>query len=70
MAFTAAELENIANSALDNFMGKGEVYKSAIQNKPMLQAFDRASGKFSGGKGAVSLGVKGCLLYTSDAADE
>lgn len=58
MAFTATELENIANSALDYFMGKGEVYKNAIQNKPMLQAFDRAAGTFSGGKGAVSLGVK------------
>lgn len=58
MPFTAVELANIANAALDNYMGKGEVYVQAIQNKPLLQAFDQNSGTFSGGKGQVSLAVK------------
>lgn len=58
MPFTAQELANIANSTLDFFMGKGETYKQAIQNKPMMMAFDRNAGSFSGGKGDVSLAVK------------
>lgn len=56
--FTAAELANIANSALDHYMGKGEIYANAIQNKPMLKKFDQYAGTFSGGKGDVSLAVK------------
>lgn len=59
MPFTAEELANITNSALDHFMGRGEVHRNAIQNKPMLRAFDAAAGNFAGGKGEVSLGVKG-----------
>lgn len=58
MPFTAAELANIANSALDHYVGRGEVYAQAIQNKPMMKAFDRFAGKFPGGKGEVSLAVK------------
>lgn len=56
--FTAAELANIANSALDYYMGKGEIYANAIQNKPMMKKFDQYAGTFSGGKGDVSLAVK------------
>jgi hypothetical protein len=58
MPFTAQELANIANSALDFYMGKGEVYAQAIQNKPMMRAFDSNARNFSGGKGFVSLAVK------------
>lgn len=58
MPFTAQELSNIANSALDFYMDKGTVFAQNIQNKPMLQAFDRAAGSFPGGKGTVSLAVK------------
>jgi hypothetical protein len=58
MPFTAAELANITNSVLDHYMGKGEVYAQAIQNKPMMKAFDAAAGTFPGGKGQVSLAVK------------
>lgn len=57
-SFTAQELANIANSALDYYFGKGDVWASAIQNKPMMKAFDQYAGTFSGGKGNVSLGVK------------
>ena len=58
MAFTAGELDNITNSALDYYLGRGEVYKQNIQSKPMLAAFDKNAGRFSGGKGNVSLAVK------------
>lgn len=58
MPFTAEELANIANSTLEHFIGKGEVYTQAVQNKPMMKAFDAASKTFPGGKETVSLGVK------------
>lgn len=58
MPFTAEELSNIANSTLDYFMGKGELYTQNVQSKPMLAAFDAAAGTFPGGKEDVSLGVK------------
>lgn len=57
-SFTAQELANIANSALDYYMGKGEIWTNAIQNKPMMKKFDQYAGTFSGGKGDVSLAVK------------
>jgi hypothetical protein len=58
MPFTAAELTNITNSALDHYMDRGKVHAQFIQNKPMLKAFDEAAGTFPGGKEFVSLAVK------------
>lgn len=58
MAFTADELANINNSSLKNYIDKGTVFKQNVQNKPMLDAFNRSAGKFSGGNMQVSLGVK------------
>jgi len=58
MPFTAAELANINNSTLQNYLEKGTVFKQNVANKPMLKAFDEARGSFGGGKEYVSLGVK------------
>jgi len=58
MAFTAEEIENINNSALEFYIDKGKVYAQNIQNKPMLKAFQARAGRFSGGNEYVSLGVK------------
>lgn len=59
MAFTADELANINNAALKNFIDKGTVFKQNVQNKPMLDAFNRTAGRFSGGNNlTVSLAVK------------
>lgn len=58
MPFSAEELANIANSALDTYINKGTVFKQQIQAKPMLDAFDSASGTFVGGKENVSYAVK------------
>ena len=58
MPFTAAEIANITNSALDHYMDRGTVHSQNIQNKPMLVAFDQSAGTFPGGKGFVSLAVK------------
>jgi len=58
MAFTADEIANINNSALEAYIDKGKVWAQNIANKPMLQAFNAAAGKFNGGKDYVSFGVK------------
>jgi hypothetical protein len=58
MAFTADELSDINASALENYIDKGKVWKQNVANKPMLDAFNTAAGKFSGGKDVVSVGVK------------
>lgn len=72
MAFTADELANISNAALEAYIDKGKVWKQNVANKPMLEAFNAAAGKFSGGKEYVSFAVKagqggGALAgYTGD----
>lgn len=66
MAFTAAELSNIANAALDYYIDKGTVYSNTIQDKPLLAALDAKSKNFPGGKGQVSVAVKG--QYTTTVA--
>lgn len=58
MPFTANELANIANSALDYYLEKGKVKAQNIADKPMMRAFEESTGTFPGGKGNVSLGVK------------
>lgn len=58
MAFTAEELANIANGALDFYMHKKKAFVQNVQSKPMLAAFDGASrSQLSGGKGRISLAV-------------
>jgi hypothetical protein len=59
MAFSQAELDNIANAALDYYIDRGKVFSSTIQDKPLLAAMDAKSKTFPGGRGAVSVGVKG-----------
>lgn len=55
---TVDELANIANASLENYLDKGKVWSQNIQSKPMLQAFQRRAGRFSGGNEYVSLAVK------------
>lgn len=57
MAFTADEISNINNSALDTFLDKGTVFKQGIQRKPMLAAFEASAGTFPGGKEYLSWAV-------------
>jgi hypothetical protein len=59
MAFSQAEIDNIANAALDYYISKGNVFSSTIQDKPLLAAMDGKAKTFPGGKGQVSVGVKG-----------
>lgn len=59
MAFTAAELNSIANSSLDFYFNKGEAFKLSIQKKPVLNWLENGKKTFPGGKGNISLGVIG-----------
>lgn len=74
MSFTATELSNITNAALDQYLDRGKVFKQNVQNKPLMKAFDEYAGTFTSGKGNVSLAVKtgqggGTLAgYTHDDA--
>ncbi len=63
MAFTAAEIENVANAAIDFHMDRGTVYSQTIQNKPLLAAMRRKSKTFPGGKVEITVRVKG--VYTT-----
>jgi hypothetical protein len=58
MAFTASELTNIANSALDFYI-KGEAFNNNIIKKPLLNALVAKQKTFPGGKGNISIPVKG-----------
>jgi len=66
MAFTQAELDNIANAALDYYIDKGNVYAQSLQDKPLLKAMDSAAKTFPGGKGELSVAVKG--TYTTSVS--
>ena len=59
MAFTAGELASIANAALDYYFEKGKAFKQSIETKPLIAAMERKAKTFSGGKGDISLGIKG-----------
>lgn len=58
MAFSAGELSNIANAALDFYI-KGDAFANTIQNKPLLNALIGKQKTFAGGKGNISIPVKG-----------
>lgn len=59
MAFTAGELANIANAALDYYFSKPEFYAQTIQNKPLLKALEGKKKSFPGGKGDISIALQG-----------
>jgi hypothetical protein len=57
MAFTAGELTNIANAAMDYFV-KGKAFAQSIQEKPLLNALINKQETFPGGKGKISIPVQ------------
>lgn len=59
MAFTVQELENITASTLDHHMDKGKIYSQTIQDKPLLQLFDKKAKSFPAGKEFLTVRVKG-----------
>lgn len=63
MAFTVAELENIANSQLDYHLREG-VKSQTIQEKPLLRALRGMSKPFPNGKENITVRVKGDYTTT------
>jgi hypothetical protein len=59
MAFTAGEIASIANSALDYYFNKGETFKQSVQDRPLLAIMEGSKKTFPGGKGNISIGIKG-----------
>jgi hypothetical protein len=59
MSFTAGELTNIANAALDFYLNRGKTFEQAIQKKPLVRIMEANAKTFPGGKGDISLGVVG-----------
>lgn len=57
--FTVAEIENIANSALDFYLDKRKVEPQTLQDKPFLKALRAAEKTFPGGKDYLTGAVKG-----------
>ena len=63
MAFSATELANIANAAIDYHYKKGKVFSNTIQNKPLLKKMMSKQKTFPGGKDSITVRAKGD--YTS-----
>lgn len=61
MAFTATEIANIAGAALDYYLNRGKEFQQSIEQKPLLEAMERKAKTFPGGKGNISLAVKGAF---------
>ena len=57
MAFSAGELANIANAAMDFFV-KGKAFAQTIQEKPLLNAMISKQETFPGGKENISIPVQ------------
>ena len=64
MAFTAQELENITNAALDFHMQRGKVKSQTIQDKPLLSKMRSKQKTFPGGKDNITIRVKGQYTTT------
>lgn len=58
MAFTVAQLESVANSALDYYLTKGETFKQSLQARPLFDHLDKGGKTFPGGKGEIILPVQ------------
>lgn len=66
MAFTASELASIANAALD-FHFRGQPLPQSIQDKPLLSKLEGSRKTFPGGKGDITIPVKGKYAFEGAA---
>ena len=63
-AISGDKLASIANAALDYYLQRGEVISQTLEDKPLLRMMDAKAKSFPGGKGNVSLAVKGTYTTT------
>jgi hypothetical protein len=59
MAFTAGEITNITNAALDFYLDKGDQWRQTLQKRPLMDKLVGKKKSFPGGKGDISLAVSG-----------
>lgn len=59
MPFTVQEIESYSNATLDMHLDKGKIYSQTIQDKPLLQTFDKKAKTFPAGKEFLTVRVKG-----------
>jgi hypothetical protein len=64
MAFTAQELANIANAAIDFHFQKGKVFSQTIQDRPLLGKMISKQKTFPGGKDNITVRAKGDYTTT------
>lgn len=64
MPFTAQEIANAANAALDYHLDKGKVHSQSLQTKPLLKALTGKKKTFPGGKENITVRVKGDYTTT------
>lgn len=64
MPITLKELDNVASAAIDFHMARGEVFSNTVQNKPLLREMTNRRKTFPGGKGNITVRVKG--TYTTE----
>jgi len=62
-AIAGDKLASIANAALDHYLERGDVMSQTLEDKPLLKMLDGKAKTFPGGKGNISLAVKG--TYTT-----
>jgi hypothetical protein len=58
-ALTTAQLDMIANAALDFYLNRGEAFQQTIQARPLLAAMEKGAKNMPGGKGNISVAVQG-----------
>jgi hypothetical protein len=59
MAFTAGEIANIANAALDYYFNKGDVFRQTLQSRPLWDKLESKKKTFPGGKSDISVAIEG-----------
>lgn len=59
MPLTAAQLAYVANSALDFYLNKGTAFHQTMQERPLVALMEKKAKTFPGGKGEISVAVKG-----------
>src|SRR6185369_14900323 len=59
MAFTAGEVTNITNAALDYYLDKGDQWRQTLQKRPLMDKLIAKKKTFPGGKGDITVAVSG-----------
>ncbi len=59
MAVTQAQLDFIANAALDFYLNKGTAFQQALQQRPLVACMEKGAKNFPGGKSDISVAVQG-----------